>query len=147
MIKDPLMQWESDLFPYDAMVEAGITPESGMKQILEAAGDLIEKGLWSQQKRMAWDELRTIERRLWVDFFLYPVDADHIIQALEYLWEEWKFESSLPDMSHLLRLNFEDFQRMEQEFRKIKLPLIELRRVSDFDESPDTMLGRIKFDF
>lgn len=147
MIKDPLMQWEGDAFPYDALVEAGIKPESPMKQILDAAGDLIEKGLWSQQKRMAWDELRTIERRLWVDFFLYPVEFDDIIKALEYLCDEWKSEHSLPEMSHLLRLNVEDFQRMEQEFQKIKLPLIELQRRSDFDESTDTILERVKFDF
>ncbi|MEW6733848.1 MAG: hypothetical protein AB1489_21155, partial [Acidobacteriota bacterium] len=73
MIKDPLTQWENDLFPYDALATVGITPQSSMKAVLEAAGDLIEGGLWSPDKRIAWDELRTVERRLWVDLFMYSI--------------------------------------------------------------------------
>ena len=76
------MQWTEEASPYDALSEAGITRASTMKQVLEAAADLIEQGLWTSDKRAAWDDLRTVERRLWVDFFCYPATTEEIIDAL-----------------------------------------------------------------
>jgi hypothetical protein len=72
-MRDPLMRWEEGIFPYDALAEVGITPASSMRAIQDASYSLIEQGLWTREKRAAWDELRRVEDRLWIDFFLYPL--------------------------------------------------------------------------
>lgn len=60
--------------PYDLLADAGVDPDSSMKEILDASFLLMEKGRWSPEVRGAWDELRTVERRLAVDFLRYDVD-------------------------------------------------------------------------
>ncbi len=73
MLKDPLLRWRG-LFPYDALAPAGVTPDSPMAEILDASFDLMAQGAMTHDARQAWDELRSVSRRLVVDFFLYPID-------------------------------------------------------------------------
>jgi hypothetical protein len=74
--QEPLIPWEHDISPYDALAPGGITPHSRQREIQDASYTLIEHGLWTPEKRAAWDELRRVEGRLWVDFFLLPTIAD-----------------------------------------------------------------------
>jgi hypothetical protein len=62
--------WEYGVSPYDALAPAGITPDSTQRDLQDASYTLIEQGLWTPERRAAWDELRRVEGRLWVDFFL-----------------------------------------------------------------------------
>lgn len=73
MIKDPLLRW-SGRHPYDVLADAGITPDSTLREILDVSFDLMGQGRMTVEVRQAWDELRLVSRRLVVDFFLYPVD-------------------------------------------------------------------------
>jgi hypothetical protein len=73
MYKDPLLRW-SGRFPYEVLADAGITPESTMREILDASFDLMARGQMTAEARQAWDELRLVSRRLVVDFFLYTAD-------------------------------------------------------------------------
>jgi hypothetical protein len=68
-----LPPWKHGASPYDVLAPAGITLDSRQREIQDASYTLIEQGLWTPEKRMAWDELRRIEGRLWVDFFLPPM--------------------------------------------------------------------------
>jgi hypothetical protein len=92
MLRDPLIKWNGP-FPYDVLAIASITPESDMKAVREASYDLMSQGLMTAEARQAWDELRLVPRRLFVDFFLYPVDlsaeidraSERVEQALDEL--------------------------------------------------------------
>ncbi len=79
---DQFLNWDEIPSPYEALSEVGISPDSSMKQVRDASMDLMEQGLWTPEKRVAWDELRIIERRLWVDFLRYPATIEGIIEAL-----------------------------------------------------------------
>ena len=142
---DRLMQWLGGESPYEVLSDAGITPASSMKEILEAAAELIESGLWTPLKRAAWDELRTIERRLWVDFFRYPATIDEVVAAFTDLCGP-EPAVPMPDVSHLLRLDLCDLQRMEDEFQKIEAGTIEIERIGDLDEPIEMLLRRVEFD-
>jgi hypothetical protein len=77
MRKDNITAWEKG-FPYDVLAEAGITPESSMKTIRDAAIFRFPKE--PERKTAAREALRELEeipKRLVVDFFLYqgPVQA------------------------------------------------------------------------
>lgn len=146
MLKDPLMQWEQGIFPYDALAEAGITPESSMREIQDAYFAVIEKGLWTPEARAAWDELRTIERRLWVDLFLYPMRQEEILTVLKDVCNKTELALPNPATSKFLRLDGSELQRMEQDFRDIEAKAIQLEWITDFDEPVETILGKLEFD-
>jgi hypothetical protein len=61
--------------PYELLADVGISPSSSMKEIRDASFLVMEQGRWSPEVRRAWDELRTVERRLVVDFLLYELDV------------------------------------------------------------------------
>ena len=92
MLKDPLTQCDGP-FPYDVLAAAGITPESSMKEVMEASFDLMSQGMMTPEVRRAWDELRLTPRRLFVDFFLYQVDLmaeiDQASEQLEQVLDDW----------------------------------------------------------
>ncbi|HSS52637.1 MAG TPA: hypothetical protein VLX28_27150 [Thermoanaerobaculia bacterium] len=73
MFKDPLLRW-SGRFPYEVLAGAGVTPDSTIREILDASFDLMAQGRMTAETRQAWDELRLPSRRLVVDFFLYTAD-------------------------------------------------------------------------
>lgn len=135
MLKDPLTQWDEGKFPYDALKEAGITADSGMKEVLDASFRIMEKGLWDPEMRAAWDQLRKVERRLLVDFFMYPVSEEEIVRQLE---------SSLADEDpehSIFELDFTQLQRMEKEFAPLDLQEVLLEPISEFEPPPDLMEG------
>lgn len=77
MCKDKATVWEKG-FPYDVLAEMGITPESSMKTIRDAAVSRLPKEPERKMAtRAALRELGEIPKRLIVDFFLYqrPVHA------------------------------------------------------------------------
>lgn len=71
-MQDPLLDWDG-VFPYDALAAVGVTPQSTMQQIRDVSFDLMARGM-SVEERAAWDQLRLVEKRLVVDFFLYQTD-------------------------------------------------------------------------
>jgi hypothetical protein len=77
MLKDPQANRDGGC-PYDVLAEAGVGPNSSMKEILDSSFLLMEQGRWSPEVRAAWDELRTVERRLAVDFLHYDVDTGDV---------------------------------------------------------------------
>lgn len=97
MVKDPLMVWPGG-FPYDLLAEAGITPQSSMQEVKDALYHFMKQGAVPPEIREAWDQLRMVEKRLWVDMFLYPAglslegiptlsetDREEIIQLVKAL--------------------------------------------------------------
>jgi hypothetical protein len=74
MFKDPTTHWP-DGFPYDLLAPAGITPDSSMKEIMNAGWSLMPLGGMTPEVRQAWDTLRDPAQRLMVDFFMYHSDA------------------------------------------------------------------------
>ena len=134
MLKDPLTKWNGH-FPYDALAAVGITPASSMAEILDASFELMMQGLMSAAVRQAWDELRSTERRLFVDFFLYQLDlsaemarAAEVFEDTRTDWGETFDPSSLstPDPSLL--------QQIGEDFHEIPTEPIEIDFISDFDQ-------------
>lgn len=75
MHKDPEMTWEG-AFPYDALAAAGVTPQSSMDEIMNANLYFMKhEPSRTREVRPAWDQLRRVEGRLLVDFFLYRAEA------------------------------------------------------------------------
>jgi hypothetical protein len=118
MLKDPWLEWVSGPFPYDALSGGKITPESSMSQIKDVPFDLIELGQWDMQARLAWEQLRIAERRLWIDFLLYPLALDGILAALEGLTEDQPQETTTTTaVAHFLGSELSDLQRLIEELK------------------------------
>jgi hypothetical protein len=83
MLPDPKMSWKDGRFPYDALAAVGVHPDSDMQQVKDAFYELIERGERSQESRVAWNALRNVQERLWVDLFLHSLSADQIAKILE----------------------------------------------------------------
>ena len=57
----------------------GLPPQSSHEEVLDIALQLQAEGKMTPEIRLAWDEIRTIDKRLAIDFFLYNptlVDPD-----------------------------------------------------------------------
>ncbi len=80
MIKDPLTKWPGQ-FPYDVLAPAGVTPETTHKDMSAVSFKLMARRMMTQRARLAWDELRMIQRRMLVDFMLYDIDLTAEIAA------------------------------------------------------------------
>ena len=80
MVKDPLTKWDGP-FPYDALASVGITPNSTMKEVMDASFELMAQGLMTPEVRAGWDKLRLKGNRLLVDFFLYQFDPQEKLNA------------------------------------------------------------------
>jgi hypothetical protein len=100
MIKDPLTEW-SGLFPYDGLAGSGCGPNSSMREIQEAPFSLIESGQWSAERRAAWDELRFVDRRMWVDFLMYAVSESEIEAQMTNVAEELYGEREIAEPAGL----------------------------------------------
>lgn len=70
-MKDPLTEWDGP-FPYDVFADVGISPQSSHKDVQDAPFALLRENRFTPEARVAWDELRRIDRRLFVDLFIYP---------------------------------------------------------------------------
>ncbi|TWP47532.1 hypothetical protein FKR81_31715 [Lentzea tibetensis] len=70
-MKDPLTAWDGP-FPYDVFADIGITPESSHAEVQNASFKLLRDNRFTHEARVAWDELRLRDRRLFVDLFVFP---------------------------------------------------------------------------
>lgn len=93
LFKDPDLPWPSD-FPYDRLNRRlresgrpGLDPSSTSQHIKDALFDLMSKGPVSPEDRLAWDELRLLERRLLLDFLLYTFEPAGGEVWSDALWE------------------------------------------------------------
>lgn len=146
MVRDPWTCWDGGIFPYDALAEAGISFESGMKEIQEASFCLIEKGIWTPEKRAAWDILRKAEGRLWVDLLQYPISEEEVVATLADLTNEQECVPVMPNFASLLLVDLTELERMEQDVRVLELNEIVLDRLPDFDQSVTDILAKLEFD-
>src|SRR2546429_8383519 len=80
MLKDPFTAWDGP-FPYDLLKPVGATPELPHAEMLEIPFELLSQGLMSPEANHAWEELRLIERRLFVDLMMYELDPATEIAA------------------------------------------------------------------
>ena len=87
-LKDPLFRWETlpeeTLFPYDVLSRMGIDVDSSMKQIKDIYFDIVGQSSDTSSLEKAWEKIRLIENRLYLDFFLYL----HEVESLTKLSEE-----------------------------------------------------------
>jgi hypothetical protein len=90
---EPALAWPGG-YPYQVLDNAGLhlTPKSSLTDVREAAWSLQQTGM-SPIQRQAWDDLRNVERRLFVDAFLLPLEngseiltfvQDHLVDELNY---------------------------------------------------------------
>jgi tetratricopeptide (TPR) repeat protein len=101
-LRDPWLRWTGS-YPYDVFKEAAlrVTPASSMKEIMEDASfDQMQKSGMSPDQREAWDVLRRVERRLFADAFLYPVEQVGTLIAL--LEDEVAHDFQLPSTRSLV---------------------------------------------
>ncbi|TCO62172.1 hypothetical protein [Actinocrispum wychmicini] len=74
-MKDPLTEWGGP-FPYDVFADIGISPESPHTEVQDASFVLLRENRLTHEAQVAWDELRHLDRRLFVDLFIYPDGAE-----------------------------------------------------------------------
>ncbi len=106
LLKDPDLPWPGD-FPYERLDRTlreagypGLGPSATGQRIKDALFDLMAKGSVSSEDRLAWDELRLVERRLLLDFFMYTFEP-----AEEDVWREELATLPLP-------LQMPDFRKL-----------------------------------
>lgn len=75
-MKDPLALWDGP-FPYDVFADAGISPKSTHAEVKNVTYALMRNNQFTQEAQAAWNELRLLDRRLFVDLFVYPEAAPH----------------------------------------------------------------------
>jgi hypothetical protein len=73
MLRDPCSSWPGP-FPYDVLAPVGVTPALPHAELLDVPLELLSQGLMTPDRERAWDELRRLDRRLFVDFLLYELD-------------------------------------------------------------------------
>lgn len=86
LVNDPLLSWEQGGCPYASLQthDAHMTSAASMKQIQDALYALQAEGTLPPETRAAWDELRSTDRRLFVDAYLYRVpQADKVVEFIE----------------------------------------------------------------
>jgi hypothetical protein len=98
MLNDPLMKWECGMFPYEALTCAEVTPETNMDALKDVPYQLIERGLWTAEAREAWEQLRTFEKRLWVDWLTYPETPEEIVRCFDELWAKHAVEIEIGEL-------------------------------------------------
>lgn len=127
MLTDPQASREGGV-PYDLLAGVGIGPSSSMKEILDASFLLMEQGRWSPEVRRAWDELRTIERRLAVDFLLYDVEVGTETAHARPAALAALLRQSRTDLAALYGLDWE--------FHEIMLDALDTPDIAAFDQPP-----------
>lgn len=105
LFRDPHLPWDG-IYPYDALSDAlvkqgcaPVTPESAIATVKDAFFDLMSTQP-DMAQRAAWDQLRTAQNRMAVDFFLYPVDDHGNGDSLEFL-SSVELPVYLPDFREL----------------------------------------------
>ncbi|AXK36923.1 hypothetical protein DVA86_34785 [Streptomyces armeniacus] len=75
MFKDPLTAWHGP-FPYDVLAPVGVTPATTHSEMQDVSFDLMVQRLMTPETQTAWNELRTLQKRLLVDAVLWDVDPE-----------------------------------------------------------------------
>lgn len=83
MIKDPETSWDGGPFPYDALAAADVTPWTTHAALQDVSFELLARHLMTPVTQRAWDELRSVRRRLLVDLLLYDVDPTAELPAAQ----------------------------------------------------------------
>ena len=143
MLRDPCNSWEGGEHPYDVMRPVGITPDSTRQQVLDAQYDMVDKKLWTPEKRPPWDELRNIESRIWLDLFYYPVSEHDIGEAVRDLVAAGE-EVAVPDVKAWLELDFRELDRLADDLRAPESYTPLIPRIADLSPGKEEILGRIK---
>jgi hypothetical protein len=78
MEKDENLIWEGG-FPYDVLAEAGITPASNAGEVLDSLKYFRKRKRLTTEVKAAWEKLRLVKSRLFLDFFLYNVDPGSVV--------------------------------------------------------------------
>ncbi|MDJ1137447.1 hypothetical protein [Streptomyces iconiensis] len=73
MFKDPRTTWDGP-YPYDVLAPAGVTPETTHADMQDVSFELMTRRMMTPETQTAWNELRTVPRRLRADLVLYDVD-------------------------------------------------------------------------
>lgn len=80
MLKDAYLVWDHE-FPYDVLEEAGVTPNSSMREVRDADDYFIFVHKVGET-RQAMSELEEIGKRLFVDFFLYQTLVEPVLGGI-----------------------------------------------------------------
>lgn len=140
MVRDPLTRWDN-LFPYDVLAFAGITPDSTIAEIRDASFDLMARNEMTPEVRQAWDDLRIASRRVVVDFFLYQIDVAAELatagSSLEEVLQRW---AEPPDPGPLLAPDPTELEELEEEFRAICLAPADIQFLPEFDQATDLLI-------
>ncbi|HEX4703692.1 MAG TPA: hypothetical protein VH352_16300 [Pseudonocardiaceae bacterium] len=148
MIKDPLTVWQGP-FPYDVLAPAGVTPRMPHARMQDVSFDLLAKGM-PPQSHKAWDELRTVRRRLLVDLVLYPVDpANEIADARARVERELAEPGEPPEVAEALEFRAPPPEDWAAELGPLDLPEPqEVPSYAEFDSvTPPALVDRlIEFD-
>jgi hypothetical protein len=119
MLIDPEMKWRGGPFPYSALQAAGITPASTHREVMDSSFSLMETDSFDEDARNAWDSLRLLERRLWVDLLLLegsPSELASQLQGFGSAAEPIETVEMTPPFEALdtMERDFEPFQTREQ---------------------------------
>lgn len=136
MIKDPLTVWQGP-FPYDVLADVGVTPHMPHARMQDVPFDLLATGMRPQSQK-AWDELRSVQRRLLVDLLLYPVDPAHEVEgALARVERELAEPGEPPEVAEALEFEAPPPADWADEFGPLALP--EPREVPSYAEFDSVM--------
>ncbi|MGH3784979.1 MAG: hypothetical protein ACRDRG_00135 [Pseudonocardiaceae bacterium] len=127
MLKDP-QAGEDSGSPYDILAEAGVGPSSSMQDIRDASYHFMEQDRWGSEVRGAWDELRTLERRLAVDFLLYDIDIGVEASSAR--------RAVLAELRQQRRTNPAELCDLDGEFHEITLDSLAAPGIAAFDQPP-----------
>jgi hypothetical protein len=148
VIKDPWLVWPGP-FPYDVLAPAGVTPHMSHSRMQNVTYDLMEMGMRPETHK-AWDELRSVRRRLLVDLMLYPVDpAAETASALAHLERELATPGEPPEVAEALEFRPPPPADWAEELGELSLPEApDVPSYAEFDSvTPAALLDElIRFD-
>lgn len=121
MIKDPLSGWLGP-DPYEELASVGVTPATTHEELLDASFALLRARKMNPGIRRALDELRMIDRRLFVDLLRYNVDLAAEIAAAQTLPAPEPDLGEIPEAAEALRVSESDLLRMVDSLSPLELP-------------------------
>jgi hypothetical protein len=123
MLNDPLLKWTSGRCPYDVLSDGKITSQSSMKEVIDVPFQLIEQGSWNSEEKLAWEEIRTVPKRLLVDFLLLQMSTEEIMAALRNGWEKQEEEFLKADFEQIVERDLGDLQALVNELKQSGIAL------------------------
>jgi hypothetical protein len=122
VIKDPLTAWDGP-FPYDELAPVGVTPEVSHAAMADVSFELMTRRMMNSRTQKAWDELRTMRRRLLIDLLLYDVDpAEELGRARTALAAERSDPGEPPQVAQALTISAGFLDELAGELADVELP-------------------------